>query len=476
MALLCVCLSGGDGQAWAFASSGYFPLQTGNTWTYQKNGVPGYSETVQPATTNINGVDTKGFQDSDGIVDFFTNDSNGIRQHRSADPSVSTTITYSPPIQSADAEASVGQTVNSSGTATVDVAGVGTFVLSYTSSSTVEAFETITVPAGTFDTVRLQTSLIISGTILGQDFNDTETQTLWLGNNIGVIKSVNVDADGTDTLLLTGTNVIPPGPGVSLVSSVLPISRSVQVGTLATAFAAIINTGSQVGTSCQIAPLDSVPATFVYQTTDPATNQVTGTSNTPVIIHGNNGLQTFVIGFTPTAPFDPTDVRLTFSCTNSGPAPITSGLNTLLLSASAGPVPDLVAVTALPPPPAGQPPNTVTIPGAAGTTLFGAAAVNVGADGLITASADTGAANLPVILGICLTFPSGTQQGQCQAPFAPTVTTTLNTGDTPSFAIVVTGTGIVPFNPAINRINVRFRDAGNVIRGATNVAVQTQTP
>jgi hypothetical protein len=261
----------------------------------------------------------------------------------------------------------------------------------------------------------------------------------------------------------------------ALVSSVLPTNRSVRVGTLATAFAAIVNIGPVTGTNCRIQPLDTIPATFVYQTTNPATNQVTQSSNTPVDIPGNNGLQTFVIGFTPTAPFASTDVRLSFQCANSPPVPISFGLNTLLLSASSTPVPDIVAVTALPPPPQGQAPNTVLIPGPSGTTLFGTAAVNVGASGTITASADTGSVSLPLTLGICLTFPPGhPQAGQCQAPFAPSVTIQMDAGATPSFAVVVTGTGTVPFNPAVNRINVRFLDAGNVIRGATNVAVQTQ--
>ena len=54
------------------------------------------------------------------------------------------------------------------------------------------------------------------------------------------------------------------------------------------------------------------------------------------------------------------------------------------------------------------------------------------------------------------------------------MTTTINANATPTFGIFVQGKGNVPFDPAANRIFVRFRDAGNVTRGSTSVAVRTQ--
>jgi hypothetical protein len=54
------------------------------------------------------------------------------------------------------------------------------------------------------------------------------------------------------------------------------------------------------------------------------------------------------------------------------------------------------------------------------------------------------------------------------------VTTTINAGATPTFGIFVQGGGNVAFNPASNRIFVRFKDGGNVTRGSTSVAVRTQ--
>jgi hypothetical protein len=67
------------------------------------------------------------------------------------------------------------------------------------------------------------------------------------------------------------------------------------------------------------------------------------TSNTPADIDA--GLtQTFVFAITPTAPIAPTDVQLTFDCSNTDPAPIFAGaaVNTLLFSASTGPIPDII--------------------------------------------------------------------------------------------------------------------------------------
>jgi len=115
---------------------------------------------------------------------------------------------------------------------------------------------------------------------------------------------------------------------VLLVSSVLPSSRSVQVGIPATAFATMINAGQSTATSCSVQPTTNVPANFLYQTTDPANNQITGTPNTAVNV-GSGQAQSFVLAFTPTAPFPPTDVQLSFDCTNSNPAPVNSGLNAL---------------------------------------------------------------------------------------------------------------------------------------------------
>jgi CSLREA domain-containing protein len=250
-----------------------------------------------------------------------------------------------------------------------------------------------------------------------------------------------------------------------LVSAVLPSSRSVQVGVAATAFATVINSAQANAVGCSIAPPTSVPASFIYQTTDPATNQVTGSPNTPVDIPGG-AAQSFVFAITPTATLTPTDVQFSFICTNTEPAPVNVGLNTLLLSASDTPVPDIVALAATT-----TNDGIVNIPGMNGTGAFAVATVNIGATGTITASADTGNAALPVNISLCQTDPT---TGQCISAIGSDVTTTINANATPTFGIFVQGGDNVPFDPAVNRIFVRFRDGGGVTRGSTSVAVRTQ--
>jgi hypothetical protein len=206
-------------------------------------------------------------------------------------------------------------------------------------------------------------------------------------------------------------------------------------------------------------------ANFHYQTTNPNANQITGTADTPVDI-ASGGFQSFVIAFIPTRALAPTDLQFSFDCTNTDPAPINTGLNTLLLSASTTPVPDIVALAVTP-----TNDGIVNILATNGTGALAVATVNVGATGTITASADTGSATLPVNISLCQTNPA---TGQCISGIGSTMTTTINANATPTFGIFVQGSGNVPFDPAANRIFVRFKDGGDVTRGSTSVAARTQ--
>jgi hypothetical protein len=174
----------------------------------------------------------------------------------------------------------------------------------------------------------------------------------------------------------------------------------------------------------------------------------------------------YVIAMTPTAPFDPTEVGFTFARTNADPAPVLPGIDTLLLSASATPVPDIVALAAT-----ASNDEIANLGAVSHIGAFAVATVNVGAGGAITASADTGGKPVPVTVALCQTDPGS---GQCLSGPADRVTTQIAANATPTFAIFITATAAVPFDPAHNRVFVRFTDAGGVTRGATSVAVRMQ--
>jgi CSLREA domain-containing protein len=239
-------------------------------------------------------------------------------------------------------------------------------------------------------------------------------------------RGINRSAAGCDI----GAFELQQATGV--VAAVLPSSRSVQVNTPAAVFATVINTGQAIAASCSISPLTGVPASFIYQTTDPATNQVTGFPNTPADIAAG-ATQSFVFAITPTAPIAPTDVQFSFDCSDTDPAPISVGLNTLLLSASDTPVPDIVALAVTL-----SNDGIVNVSGTNGAGAFAVATVNLGATETITASADTGSASLPVIISLCQTNPP---TGQCISTIGPSVTTTINANTTPTFGIFVQGNG-----------------------------------
>jgi hypothetical protein len=348
------------------------------------------------------------------------------------------------------------------------------------------------LPAG--KTNNFTTHLVgLQGLLPGAAVVDTGIGFDWTSNNNGTVGGVAVSGvpqgatstGGTGGVTVanytattnylgvgvSGVNGNPSGVS-SLLAAMLPVSRSSTIGSPATgtvtAFATIINTDTVTGTNCSIAPITSLPATFVYQTTSSATNALTGTANTPVNIPGNNGVQSFVIAITPTAAIAPTNVQFSFSCANENAAPVNVGLNTLLLSASASPTPDVIALVATTKNDGIVHVTTGALPSATGA--FAVASDNLGAGASITVGTNTGGATLPISITICQTNSSG----QCLQTPSASVTTTISTNATPTFGVFVTATSAVPFDPANNRIFVTFADSTSTVRGETSVAVETQ--
>jgi Pro-kumamolisin, activation domain len=266
----------------------------------------------------------------------------------------------------------------------------------------------------------------------------------------------------------------PNGPGLidqlavpsALVAAVAPSSRSVQLGTAATVFASMINTGPSALGNCRIGLPASAPPGLAlsYQTTDPATNAPVGTPGTPATIAGNDGVQTFVLSFQGTAALSKPGLPLDFDCDGTASATTVPGVNTVDLVLSSTQVPDIIALAAT-----ASGDGIAHIPSGGGA--FAVATSNAGVAAQITAALDYNGATLPVAAGICETDP-GT--GQCLATPANAVTIgSFTAGATPTFSIFITATGTVPFDPASSRLFVRFLDAGGNERGATSVALQT---
>ena len=252
----------------------------------------------------------------------------------------------------------------------------------------------------------------------------------------------------------------PSGP---IVSSTLPDSRSVEVGTKATAFASIINTApSQTAINCGLRALTDIPATFIYQQIDAAGMPI-DEINQGADIPGANGIQGYVFGFTPTAAFAPTEIEITYDCANSDPASIFVGLNTLLLSASVLPIPDIIALTT----------ETDLVAPLGITSLYAVGSTNLGITGDITVSLDTGSTSLPINLLFCQTNP-GTGACLPTSPPSPSTTFTYTGASSASFAVFVEPTATIDNDPANNRIFIRFEDNTSTIRGATSTAVRTQ--
>jgi virginiamycin B lyase len=169
------------------------------------------------------------------------------------------------------------------------------------------------------------------------------------------------------------------------VSAVLPVSQgstpqspspglpgSPATFSTATVFATIINTAAVSATDCAIEPFPAIPGSFLYQTTDPATNALTGTANTPVSIAAG-AAQSFVIAVTPDVAIAPTPLSFTFACANIGAAQIITDLNTLLFSASAAPVPNIIALGAT-----ATNDQILHIAGTTGSNAFAVATFNLG--------------------------------------------------------------------------------------------------
>jgi sugar lactone lactonase YvrE len=289
-----------------------------------------------------------------------------------------------------------------------------------------------------------------------------------LGSGFNAPEAVAVDVSGNVYVADTGSEEIKEilATAPAIVASVLPGSRSVELGNPLTLFATMINSGTTALANCQIALAGVPPAglTLTYQTTNPATNVPTGQPNTPVSIQGNAGTQSFVVSFRGASAFSELAIPLDFSCNDAPPAASVAGVDTVDLTLSSTPVPDIIAIAA-----------TVTNNAIVELTNSGAGAVaiastNLGVTAPITVSVDTGAASLPLTAVVCQTNPS---TGQCIGPAAATITLNYAAAATPTFSVFLQSSGNIAFAPGSSRVFVRFEDANGGLHGSTSVAIES---
>lgn len=280
----------------------------------------------------------------------------------------------------------------------------------------------------------------------------------------------NIFASVTPDGFTSTLEELPASPA-PLVAAILPGARSVASGTPATVFASLINTGTTALDDCRIVLPGYANAfdwAMQYQTTDPRTNQPTGSPGTPVTVAGGNGIATFAIAVSSTAQAGSVQaVPLVFACDGVPPAPTIDGVDSFDLVVSNLPIPDIIALSATP-----SQDGVLHVPEGA-AAAFAVASTNIGATAPVTVAADLSAASLPASATLCQTDPAS---GQCLAPPSASLSLDYAAGTAPTFSVFVQASGAIPFDPAGSRVAVTFSGTvqGQPFIATTSVALATQ--
>ncbi|WP_421790801.1 Ig-like domain-containing protein [Hyphobacterium sp.] len=265
----------------------------------------------------------------------------------------------------------------------------------------------------------------------------------------------------------TATVTVNVSNGPLLRSAVLPTTRSGVVGgDVFTAFATVLNGPGDQADGCRISVDPGAPVSMTYRQVD-AANQPIGAPD-PVFSIPANAQRSFVLAFTPQTPTTGAgvDLPVRFSC-DEGSAPVFEGVNTLLVSISATPIADVIAIGATP-----TSDGVLRVPANGGRQAMAAAAINIGAPETLNVSLDNGFGMIPSSFTLCQTD----ENGVCLAPRAPGVDVNM-AADPALFSILAVDSDgdqtTVPDDPANARLYLRFRDAAGQTRGLTSVGYTT---
>jgi len=211
----------------------WMPVDLGNSWTYRLSTGATSTEYVAAVNVPVNGISTVKLVSGNGDTSYETHDANGHRLHRMViteyfpqlGQNITVNTTFQPGAQMLPAQATLGQTVYSSGTATMNLAGYGSYALNYSINATVRGLETLNIRGSVVSAYKADYTIVISGTISGQYLSISETATAWYQPDVGGVKWIVV-VDGVQSSgTLISTNVVPPvieNPDVLVSASALP--------------------------------------------------------------------------------------------------------------------------------------------------------------------------------------------------------------------------------------------------------------
>ena len=274
----------------------------------------------------------------------------------------------------------------------------------------------------------------------------------------------------TDTSIQAGQNscVSANSP---LAAAVLPNSAVSQIGGTEgppTVFATVENTGATALTNCRVTVTGEGSSSFslTFQTTNPATNQPTGSPNATFNLPGNSS-QSLVLTFHSQTAFS-SQIFPVFSCDSLPlPAPVSPGTNTVQLAFTTQPTADITALA-----------QTAGTNGVLSISLatdpqgaFAVATTNSGISEAVTVKPVISPSSLLASALVCQTNPS---TGACLSTPATSLSVQFTVDATPTFSVFVTANQKIPLNPNTNRVALTFTDSSGVLVGSTSVALEAQ--
>ncbi len=271
--------------------------------------------------------------------------------------------------------------------------------------------------------------------------------------------STNLGDPANDNLNVFRRSIAPQEFSADLFSSVLPSSRSVNVGSPYSLFATLIATGEV--SNCRLR-LAAPGTSLTYRLSDPLTNNPIGEDN-PAFDLSAGQPQSFILQLQTNAATEAIEMPVLADCRSGARVTTLPAINSFVLTASTDSVPDVIALAATQ---SGD--GVLDLPASGDFGAFSVASINLGAaDDMRVRARASGQALTDILL--CETQPD---TGACLNPPASLVSTLIGSGAAPTFSIFARSESPVSFDPAGNRLIVEIVDSTGEIRGRTSVAVR----